>query len=276
MNIGLIKGTPGKVESTRSEEEPHRVFHEVYRPVIQELREVIQPYRRYVQEIQPVIEEIQQIVSSAQRSRQPSTGGGVGVSDMSVARPTGGIPSKLLSQQFVSPVMSPPMSYSPSKNIPTTGSTGITNELSKRVAAARPLHQQELMPLGQMPAPLSKALPVAPTNIKLTGTLIQQHPSAERSSQKTQMSSSGKPVQYDTYFLMGGALDGIALDKRVGLLRPNTQTTSNSKQQMDAQYFLDYSVPIGFDLSKNQEFKSKLFDNFKDNYKTVEIDLTKN
>ncbi|XP_054159727.1 uncharacterized protein LOC128957938 [Oppia nitens] len=61
-------GTPGRVESTRSEDEPHRVLHEVLRPVIQEVREVIQPYRRVTQEVRPVLEEVHTVVAKGEKA----------------------------------------------------------------------------------------------------------------------------------------------------------------------------------------------------------------
>jgi len=69
-------GTPGKLESTRSEDEPHRVVHEVLRPVIQEVREVIQPYRRVTQEVRPVLEEVHTVVAKGEKYRNGGAYGG--------------------------------------------------------------------------------------------------------------------------------------------------------------------------------------------------------
>lgn len=277
----LVVGIPAKVESTRTEEEPQRLFHEVYRPVIQELREVIQPYRRYLQQIQPVIEDVQQIISSGQRSGQQNVGGAVGMSDLRSA--------SVMANEVMSPLLSETLSYQSSRNRPTTVLSGtvakaLNNELTKPSSVAQRAPAPKLMTLGQRSSPITQALPVAANSLKMSGTLIHQQPKSEALPPNVQLSGSGRPVKYDTYFLMGGALDGIALDKsgqnvdkRVGLQKPITESSIKREQQMSDSYILDYSVPIGFQLSNDRQFRSKLFENhIRDSYKTFELDLTHN
>lgn len=71
--------SPGSVQKSSSQDEPHKLYHEVNIPVIQEVREIIAPYRKIVQEIRPVQEDIQTIVakgSSASGRSGGSSGGG--------------------------------------------------------------------------------------------------------------------------------------------------------------------------------------------------------
>lgn len=211
---------PTKVESTRTEEEPHRLIHEVYRPVIQELWEVIQPYRKYVQQIQPVIEEVQQIISSSQNPRRQSSNSQL---------------SAITSQMSGSGLYS-----QGSAQYQKRSGIQIHDKYSEEQIIASPVPQL----IQSRERPQKNQSPTL-----LINDLNKKGQSSISSAQNWK-----NPLK-DKYFRLGGALERLNIEgpKRRGLQIHRKDEMSVPSSQPNSEYYLDYNdYPLNYNLDNNQ------------------------